>query len=80
MDKETNYQKKYTETNIYLIKPTFIIDFRTNDFQGFCKYNNQEFWVVLNLKTIENKYNYPEIVLLLMNKLNDEITQYKLSI
>ena len=80
MDKEKNYQKKYTETNIYLIKPTFIIDFRTYDFQGFCKYNNQEFWVVLNLKNIENKYNYPEIALLLMNKLNDEITQYKLSL
>ena len=81
MDISNIYQHYYSKANIYSIDPKFIIDFSINNFQGFCIYDNTQFGVMLNkndIKYVDIDYLYFEVAILLINRLNKEITKYNL--
>ena len=76
-------QKYYFEQNIYSIDPKFIINFRSDDFKAFCIYDNTQFGVMLNkkdLKYFDTDYLYFEAAVQLLDRLNQEITKYNLTI
>ena len=83
MDISNIYQEYYSKANIYSIDPKFIINFNNDSFQGFCEYDNKHFGVMLNkkdIKYVDIDYLYFDVAVLLINRLNKEITKYNLTV
>jgi hypothetical protein len=71
----------YKQKSIHGINPTFIIDFYNKEFKLFCKYDNNDFNIILSdkdIKHIDSDYLYLDVALLLVQKVNIEIDKYKI--
>ena len=65
--------------SIYSIDPEFIVNFQNNDFKASCTYDNTEFNVMLSEKDvrhIDSDHLYFDCAILLLQRINEEITKY----
>lgn len=71
----------YNTKKVYMIDPTFHINFNKIIFNANCEYQNKKFYATLNkneLRHIDSDYLYFDVAILLMHKLNNQIQQYNL--